>query len=159
MKERSDETLIVPRDAPVRAAAETRIMAPADVVWATLADLNTWPEWNPEVEAMSFADRLTPGARFRWKAGGLSISSKLRDIESPRVLSWTGRTLGLRARHIWRFEETDGITRVQTEESFDGLLARLLKGPLSRMLATTLERGLEALGRESERRTAEGDGR
>ncbi|MBD3367183.1 MAG: polyketide cyclase [Candidatus Eisenbacteria bacterium] len=149
---RGDRTLELDPQAPVSAVAETRIAAPADVAWSTLADLNTWPDWNPDVEAMRHNGRVEPGSRFRWKAGGLSIASRFVDVVRPDLLSWTGRALGLRAAHRWTFTEVDGGTVVRTEETFDGLLTRIMPGKLRATLATSLEHALEALGRESERR-------
>ncbi len=85
----------------------------------------------------------------------MRIVSELGEVDPPRRIAWTGRTLGLRAVHTWTFEERGEGTRVQTEESFEGWLARLLPGLLRRTLRSSLENGLAALAAECERR-AEG---
>lgn len=142
------------RDAPVQAAAEIRIAAPIDLVWRTEADLESWPAWNPDVQSVQPLGPVAPGTTFKWKAGGMKIVSELKEVDAPRRLGWTGRTLGLRAIRAWRFTELEGGTLVRTEESFDGVLARLFPRRLKRALAASLEQGLTALRIESERRAA-----
>jgi hypothetical protein len=141
----------VNQSAPVLASAEAEIEAPAARVWAVLSDIRNWPSWNPEVSAVSMYGEFVPGTDFRWKASGVTIISELQEIEPKRRLLWTGRSPGIRATHLWLLEEQAGNTRVRTEECFEGLMARLLKGPLNRMLAATLEQGLQSLKQECER--------
>ncbi len=80
--------------------------------------------------------------------------SRLEHVNAPTELAWSGRTFGIRAVHTWRFEESEGGTRVRTAESFEGLLARLLPGLMNRMLAKALDQGLGALKAEAEARHA-----
>ena len=61
--------------------------------------------------------------------------------------------MGLHAVHIYTLEPRDGATIVKTEESVEGLLARLFKRPLERTMNKSLENGLNALKAEAERRT------
>lgn len=136
--------------APVLAKAEIRIDAPVDKVWAVLTDLRNWPSWNPEVSEVSMYGEFEPGTDFRWKASGVTILSLLQEIERHRRILWTGKSPGLRATHLWRFEEFEGKTLVRTEECLEGLLARLLAGPLNRMIAESLDKGLISLKRECE---------
>jgi hypothetical protein len=58
----------------------------------------------------------------------------------------------MKAFHVWRLEPNNGTTRVQTEETFDGLMARLLRRRLSKTLTSSLESGLRHLKTEAERR-------
>ncbi len=53
------------------------------------------------------------------------------------------------------FEPRDGGTLVTTEESYDGVVARLLRGRLQKVLDDTLESGLHHLKTEAERPRAE----
>ena len=89
---------------------------------------------------------------FRWKAGRATITSTLRQVERPRVLAWTGKATGIDAVHVWRLEPRDGGTFVQTEESWQGLLVRLLSGPMRKSLQKAVDGGLEHLKAEAERR-------
>ena len=138
--------------APVRSRREIDVAAAPDVVWEVLTDFDRWQEWNPDVKSMSFEGPLAPGAMFRWKAGPGTIVSTVEEIDRPRYIRWRGRTLSIAALHEWRFEGRDGGTHVETDESFSGLLARLLRGSLQKQLDRALEDGLEHLRREAERR-------
>src|SRR5512133_469513 len=103
---------------------------------------------------MSSEGPATPGSEFRWKAGPGTIVSTLEQVDRPGYIRWRGRTLSIKAMHEWRFEPSNGGTRVETEESFSGLLARLFRGSLQKTLDRSTESGLEHLKRESERRAA-----
>ena len=140
--------------APVRSRREIDVAAAPDVVWEVLTDFDRWQDWNPDVKSMSFEGPLAPGAMFRWKAGPGTIVSTVEEIDRPRYIRWRGRTLSIAAIHEWRFEGRDGGTHVETDESFSGKLARLLRGSLQKQLDRALEEGLEHLKREAERRAA-----
>lgn len=142
--------------APVLATAEVMIEAPAALVWEVLSDIRNWPDWNPSVSRVSMYGELKPGTDFHWKADGVSIVSALQSVEPNKRLAWTGRSPGIRAIHVWEFEAQQDATRVRTRESFEGLMARLLSGPLSRMLNNSLTDGLRHLKQECERRVAAG---
>lgn len=130
----------VDADAPLVAGQDAYIAAPVERVWALLTDIDRWPDWQPDVSSAALAGPLAVGARFRWKAKGLAITSTIGELEADRRIGWTGDSLGMRAIHIWTFVPQDGGTRVTTEESLSGWLARLLK-----LLAPTfLDRSLTA---------------
>ena len=143
-------------NAPVKSSAEIEIEAPPQFVWEVLTRFENWPNWNPEVKSMSFAGPLAPGSEFHWKAGPGTIVSTLDRIEPPRYIAWRGRTLTIDAYHEWWLEPRDGGTHVRTEESFSGLLARLLRGTLQKTLDKSLAEGLGHLKREAEGRSASG---
>jgi hypothetical protein len=138
--------------APVRSKREIEIAAAPEVVWEVLTRFEQWPQWNADVKSMSYEGPLAPGSEFRWKAGPGTIVSTLERVEPPRAVSWRGRTMTIKAMHHWRLEANDGGTRVETEESFSGLLARLFRGQLQKTLDKSLDEGLERLKREVERR-------
>ncbi len=140
--------------APVRSKREIDIAAPAEVVWEVLTDFDGWPQWNPEVKSMSWDGPLAPGSAFRWKAGPGTIVSTLEEVDRPRYVRWRGRTMSITAIHEWRFEDRDGGTHVETNETFSGVLARLLRRSLQKQLDRALEQGLDHLKREAERRAA-----
>jgi uncharacterized protein YndB with AHSA1/START domain len=141
----------VDENAPVVARAEIEIAAPPDAVWDVLTDFDRWPTWNPDVSSMTFGGDVVEGAEFRWKAGPTTITSTIRRIERPRLIGWTGRTLGTRAVHVYRLEPRNGATLVTTAESFDGWLARVARGPMRRTLNKSLDAGLEHLKTRVER--------
>jgi hypothetical protein len=137
--------------APVVASAEIEIDAAPAVVWDVLAAVESWPSWNPDVKSVAVEGPLREGSSFRWKAGPGTIDSTVRRLERPRLIAWTGTTLGIRAVHVWHLEPRDGKTLVRTEESYDGLVARLLRRPLRKTLDTTLANGVRSLKAEAEK--------
>jgi len=138
--------------APVRSKRGIEITAPPEVVWDVLTGFARWPQWNPEVKSLSIDGPVAPGSEFRWKAGLGTIVSTLEQVEPPRYVRWRGRTMSIRAIHEWRLEPREGGTAVVTEETFSGLLATLLRRQLQKTLDASLDKGLEHLKREAERR-------
>jgi len=104
--------------APVNSKREIEIAAPPDVVWDVLTGFAEWPQWNPQVNSMSFDGPVAAGSTFRWKAGPGTIVSTLEEVDPPRYVRWRGRTLTIDAIHEWRLESRDGGTHVETEESY-----------------------------------------
>jgi uncharacterized protein YndB with AHSA1/START domain len=144
----------VPSDAPVIASTEAEIGAPAEVVWDILADFESWPEWNRDVESLELEGPVAPGTVFRWKTGPSKITSKLESVDRPTELGWTGKTLGAKAVHVWSFESRGDATVVRTTESFEGLLPRLMRRRMQKMLDETLESGLRYLAAEATARSS-----
>jgi uncharacterized protein YndB with AHSA1/START domain len=87
--------------APVRSRREIEIAAPPEAVWDVLTHFEEWPQWNREVKSMSFDGPVAPGSEFRWKAGPGTIVSTLEQVEPPRMISWRGRTMSIKAMHEW----------------------------------------------------------
>ncbi len=133
-------------NAPVKADAEGFIDAPITVVWDALTNLANWPKWNKDVASITVDGPITPGTKFRRKAGGFSITSQLGEVVRPTKVAWRGRSLRRSTNGLWR--------RVlsHTEESFDGLFPRLLLGVMRRSHAKTLAKHIQMLTAESLRR-------
>ena len=140
------------KQAPVVGASEIEIAATPEAVWQVLTAIDRWPSWNPQVKSASLEGGLEEGAEFRWKAGPGTIVSRLTDVQAPHRIAWTGKSMGLKAIHVHTLEERNGGTLVKTEESYDGLVARLFSGRLRKMLDGALNDGLRHLKTEAERR-------
>jgi uncharacterized protein YndB with AHSA1/START domain len=138
--------------APVVSRSEIEIAAPPDAAWDVLTDFEHWPSWLRDVKSLSIEGPVAAGTVFRWKAGPGTITSTIQRVERPRLIAWTGRTLGIDAIHFWHFEERDGATFVRTAESYEGLVARLLRRSLQKTLDRALPDGLQDLRAEVERR-------
>lgn len=147
--------MAVNKQAPVVGASETEIAADPELVWEVLTAIDRWPSWNPQVKSMDLQGAVAEGSQFRWKAGPGTITSTIQRADPPRLIAWTGKTLGIDAIHEYRLEPRDGKTLVQTEESYEGLVARLFRGPLQKTLDSALGEGLGYLKAEAERRTSE----
>jgi len=135
-------------------ASEIEIAAAPELVWDVLTAIDRWPSWNPQVKSMEMQGAIAEGSQFRWKAGPGTITSTIRRVEAPRLIAWTGKTLSIDAVHVYTLEARDGKTFVRTEESYEGLVARLFRGPLQKTLDSALEEGLRHLKAEAERRTS-----
>lgn len=138
--------------APALGAAGIFIAAPIETVWGVLSGLDRWPEWNRNVAWIRVDGPVRPGTRFVWKAGWSRIASRLEDVAPPNRIAWSGRMPGIRAIHVWELRGEDGGTRVRTEESFEGLVARLFRGYARKVLAKALDQGLSSLKSEAESR-------
>ena len=94
-----------------------------------------------------------PGTVFRWKSGSSSLTSTFQVVDPPREIGWTGTTMGIKAVHVFRLELKDGGgTLVRSEESWEGLIARLLKGHSRKTLDKAIKNVLSHLKTEAERR-------
>lgn len=143
----------IDRDAPVLVERSVDIDAAPDTVWDVLVDVAGWPGWNPAVKSATLDGAFAEGSQFRWKSGGSTISSTIERADRPHVAGWRGKTLGARARHVWRLEPTAGGTRVTTEESMSGLVPRLFSGWMTRTLETSLDAWIAGMSKAAERRT------
>jgi hypothetical protein len=74
----------------------------------------------------------------------------IRDVVPPSKLSWTRRTLGVPAIHVYRVSGTDGDVTVRIEGSWDGLLARISRTRFRSMLQTAIYDGLIAVRQAAE---------
>ncbi len=131
-------------NAPVFARKEIMIHAPIEKVWQTQADIESWPNWQPDITAAKLDGDLKAGSTFRWKAQGLNITSRLHTVEPNRLIGWTGIAPGMYAIHNWKFETHGETTLAITEESLSGWLTRLMKffdpNFLEKSLDSTLKR-------------------
>lgn len=141
----------VDRNAPAVGRAETEIAAPPADVWALVSGIDRWPAWNPDVQSADLEGDLAPGSTFRWKAGPGTITSTLQHVDPLREIGWTGKTLGIRAVHVYRLEPGGSGTRVVSEESWRGFPVRLARKGTALRLQTALEDGLRHLKAEAER--------
>lgn len=140
------------RDAPVFSEGEIEVPASPETLWDLMADIRSWPSWNPDVKEVAVGGEIAAGTVFRWRAGPSSITSTLRLVDRPNAIGWTGRTFGIDAIHVWRFEPGGATTVARMEESFSGLVARLLRRRLQRQLDATTKAGLENLKTAAEKR-------
>jgi carbon monoxide dehydrogenase subunit G len=141
--------------APVQARAELLVEAPQSQAWALLTNISEWSRWNPGVNRVVVEGPIAEGTEFRWRAGRLSIASRLVVVEPERRFVWTGRTLGMDAVHVWEFEGRGEEVLVRTEESLDGTLARWFQGRLQGTVQRTLDESLRLLSSECKRRGRE----
>ena len=141
----------VNQGAPIVGRDEIEIGTPPEVVWDVLTAFEGWPAWNRDVRSVRMQGPIAKGSVFRWKAGPGTIESTIQRVEPPQLIAWTGKTLGIKAIHFWWLEPRKEHTLVRTEESYEGLVARVLRGPIQKALESALENGLRYLKAEAER--------
>lgn len=137
--------------APVAASAEGVIHAPLQKVWETQTDLAGWKDWNKDIESMTVSGKVGLGTVFVWKAGGITIESKITEYVPNKRIAWQGKTTGIDAYHVWEFTKVGADVRVHTEEKFTGFLAWLLPGTMRNQIAKALDHGVEVLKAEAEK--------
>jgi hypothetical protein len=138
--------------APVAGAARIETTAGRQVVWEVLTRIDEWPRWNPDVESAAIEGDLAEGSRFRWNVGSRTIVSTIRQVEPPAAIAWTGKTPGLRAIHVYRLETRGNGTLVSSEESWEGVVARVFRVRMQRTLERAMDVSLRHLKAEAERR-------
>lgn len=146
------------RNAPAFAEEDVTVNAPVQEVWDVLAGLDQWPAWNTSVTSMKIHGPVLPGTEFHWVAGGMKIRSRIEEVQPLNRIAWSGKTMGIRAIHVWALSQDGDSTRVHTEESFQGLIVHLLARRMKSELSKALKQGLGALKSEAERRHS-GSGR
>jgi uncharacterized protein YndB with AHSA1/START domain len=139
----------------VSAYAEIDIAASRREVWAILADVASWPTWNPAIRQAARDDELEVGAKFRFSTEIGTLKCRVTAVDSPRSLSWKGRVLVLGERQTWRLEPTEAGTLVAVQAEMTGLVSRLLKRRLSERLQAVVDSVLQLLRLEAEARTVE----
>jgi carbon monoxide dehydrogenase subunit G len=147
-----DARIQINREAPAVETADVFIKAPIETVWSVLSDLGCWPSWNPGVSKIKVNGPVKVGTSFEWVAGKSKLVSRIKEMNSPRRIAWSGKTLGIRAMHVWELAEKGEGTQVHTEESFEGLVARLFRGFAKKTLTKALTQGVSSLKAEVESR-------
>ena len=107
--------------APVIARHSAVIDAPIEVLWRLHTDVDAWPAWQPDIETARLDGPFAPGSSFSWHTSGLDIESTIYRVEPGRHVLWGGPGLGIFGIHSWTFTPVGGGTRVDTEESWDGV--------------------------------------
>lgn len=141
--------------APVVTRKEVFIAAQPQVVWKIHTAVNDWNRWQPGIAQARLDGPLQVGSVFQWKAGGLTITATVQEVEPNARLGWTGRALGTQARHIWILKPHRDGTLLTTEESMDGWLARIMNVAMPAFLDQSLHAWLDSLKQQAEvRRTS-----
>jgi uncharacterized protein YndB with AHSA1/START domain len=142
------------RNAPATAEGERQIAADPQTVFAVISAIDQWPSWNPDVKSVELQGPAQEGTVFRWKSGPSTLTSTLQVVDPPHEIAWTGTTMGIKAVHVFRFQANDVGTLARSEESWEGLIASLLKGYSRKTLDKGIRSVLSHLKTEAERRAA-----
>ena len=139
------ERMEINQQAPVSVSREVVIAAAPESVWAVHTDIDSWPTWHADISEAVLQGPLEQGSTFRWRSGPGTIASTLQVVEPPVSIAWTGKALGTRAIHVWRFEPVGGGTRVVTQESMEGWPVKMARGFFDKTLRRSLDSWLTEL--------------
>jgi hypothetical protein len=53
----------------VFATGEVEMAADPETVWAVMADISRWPDWNADISAATLHGPVRPGTSLSWKSG------------------------------------------------------------------------------------------
>ena len=137
----------------MRLEASTRVAAPAERVWATIMDVERWPEWTASVTSV---EKLEPG--------DLKVGSKVR-IKQPKLppTVWTitrldpGRRMEWQAKApgsntiAWHAVEPEGeASRATLGIDQTGILFKLTGWYFNKLTQNYVNMELEGLKKRSE---------
>ncbi|MDA4112843.1 MAG: SRPBCC family protein [Thaumarchaeota archaeon] len=117
-----------PGKTAVHVSNEMEMQEPAETVWAWLVRAKLWPTWYPNSQNVTIeggGSDLMAGSRFRWKTFGVTLDSKVEEFVPTERLAWSAHSTGVDAYHAWLIERRPSGCHVLTEESQNGLMARL----------------------------------
>ncbi len=141
----------------MRAQAGVDIAASEREVWTVLADIVSWPTWNPAVRhAVCNGElELEVGTKFHFSTEIGTLKCRVTQVDAPSILAWKGRVLILGERQVWRLEPTDGGTRVEVEAEMTGFGSRLFRRRLDERLQRVMDALVQLLRLEAEARSVE----
>jgi hypothetical protein len=139
----------------VSARADIIIAATEREIWTVIADIASWPTWNPAVREAVVQDELEVGARFRFSTPFGRLTCRVTQVDAPRTLAWTGRVLTVAQRQVWQVDGRPAGAHVVTEATMTGPGARLFKRRLNERLQGEVDAAVQLLKLEAEARSAE----
>ncbi len=134
-------------------SATVDIAATPQQVWAVLADLDAYPQWNPFIRSASgqVAEGATLTLRLVPAQGrAMTFRPKVLAAEPGLLLRWIGRLImpGLfDGTHQFALEDMGGHTRLTQSETFRGVLV-----PVTGKIITQTEADFRALNQALKRR-------
>jgi Polyketide cyclase / dehydrase and lipid transport len=117
-----------PERTAVHVRNEMEMQVQAETVWTWLVRAKLWPTWYPNSQNVTIeggGPDLMSGSRFRWKTFGVTLDSKVEEFVPFERLAWSAHSTGIDVYHAWLIERRSSGCYVLTEESQNGLMARL----------------------------------
>jgi uncharacterized membrane protein len=111
--------------APLQFEGQVTINAPPDKVFAVLADVQDWPNWQRDIAGTAIGIQVGVGTPFAWETGGVNIHSVLQRYIPGQSIAWTGTVVNFHAIHIFDLAPgPNGTTIVTMRESMTGFLVK-----------------------------------
>src|SRR4051812_45355399 len=107
--------MTIDEKAPAITRQEREVGLSPDEVFELLADVGGWPRWQRDVARVDPSGPVRVGSTFRWRSGGVTITSTVEELDRPTTIGWTGRAIGTRPTHVWWLTPSpNGGTLVRT---------------------------------------------
>ena len=130
---------------------QTQIDAPAEAVWAKLADTSSYGEWlATHVDYPNGAPELAEGASFKEKVTIMGMPGEVdwtvTKFEPGAAVEMEGTgPMGTNLRAAYRVEPAGDATTVTFESGFEGAALAAMAQPLESASNQALEKSLEQL--------------
>lgn len=122
-------------------SATIEIAAAPEQVWAVLADLDSYPEWNPVFREAS--GQLTPGGRITIESTQpetghtMTVKVKVLTAEPASELRWASSVLGLMtSEHSFILSPTGSGTQLVQTQTYRGMFTRFPPKTINRIQAS-----------------------
>jgi len=118
----------LPDRAPVHVVNSLDIAASPQAVWAVLIRATRWSEFYGNASKVAIeggGPDLFEDARFTWRTFGVDLVTQVREFEPCERIAWLATAPLIEAYHAWLIVPTPGGCRVITEETQQGLAARV----------------------------------
>jgi uncharacterized membrane protein len=136
----------------VRVERNVDVNAPAERVWAVLADVARWPEWTDSIDDVRLhTDSLRVGSTAAVKQPRLPRSTWLvTEVEPGRGFTWVSRSGGVTTRAEHAIEPAEPGCRVRLTLDQSGLLAPLVGALFGRLTRRYVDLEADGLKRRCE---------
>lgn len=142
-----------PHLAPVNVQNERIIDATPERIWGVLIKAADWPKWYPNSRSVHIeggGPNLYPEAKFSWITFGVCLRSVVKEFPPYERIAWTATFVGVDAYHAWQIERIGQGSRIITEETQYGWLARAANHLMPSRMYDGHQLWLERLAREVE---------
>lgn len=114
-------------NAGIRDSHSTIINANIEKVWDILVDMESWPNWNPEVKKVTVNGEVAEGTTFKWIQGRTHGNSQIQQVKKPSSLTWTSKAKLVKRIYVWSLESDENQTIATVSASFQGALVVLVE--------------------------------
>jgi len=118
----------LPDRAPVHVVNSLAIAAPPEAVWAVLIRAAGWHEFYANASKVVIEDGgpdLFEEARFTWRTFGVDLQTQVQEFEPFERIAWLATAPLIEAYHASLIVPAPGGCRVITEETQQGVAARV----------------------------------
>jgi uncharacterized protein YndB with AHSA1/START domain len=136
-----------------RYVREVTVPASPTKLWAAIADIRRWPEWNPGIQRTEHDGRLTPGSPFMLKPeGGPQVQMTIVAAEAPSRFTDLAHLPLAKMRTDHEFIAEGTGTRIRLTLEVSGLLGFLWDRLVARKEAAEFAEHSRALATFAEQR-------